>query len=275
MTEGIRPSFTTTDGVRLNYTDEGSGRPVVLVAGHTAPISSWGLLTTTLLATGHRVVGIDRRHTGASDFPDHGRRMARQGTDLHELLTFLGLDHPVVVASSMGCSATWAMIDLFGASGLGGLVLVDQTPKMVNEADWNLGMYDLTWDTLSELVEVFGSPEAETLPRFRRGERVPPAAAMMPILLELLATPYDHSQARPLLRDHAVQDWRDVLPRIDVPTLAIGGRRSEIWPVEHAEYIAKSIPGADLLVCENSGHAPMWSEPDLFNAEVERFIAHV
>ena len=26
----------------------------------------------------------------------------------------------------------------------------------------------------------------------------------------------------PLLFDHCAQDWRDVLPRIDVPTLVIG-----------------------------------------------------
>ncbi|WP_426511702.1 FAD-binding protein [Dactylosporangium sp. McL0621] len=37
------PTFTTGDGVRLHYEDQGHGRPVVLVAGFCAPLESWEL----------------------------------------------------------------------------------------------------------------------------------------------------------------------------------------------------------------------------------------
>ena len=36
------PTVRTTDGVTLSFTDEGQGRPVVLVAGFSAPATSWG-----------------------------------------------------------------------------------------------------------------------------------------------------------------------------------------------------------------------------------------
>ena len=39
----------------------------------------------------------------------------------------------------------------------------------------------------------------------------------------------------PLLHDHAHQDWRDVVARVDVPVLMVAGRQSQFWPCEHAE----------------------------------------
>ena len=36
------PTVRTTDGVTLSFTDEGEGQPVVLVAGFSAPATSWG-----------------------------------------------------------------------------------------------------------------------------------------------------------------------------------------------------------------------------------------
>ena len=267
--------FPTTDGINLNYTDEGDGSPVLLIAGHTAPLSSWTLLKDALVTAGHRAVSLDRRHTGASDFPDAGMRMARQGADIHEFLNGVALDRPILVASSLGVSATLAMIDVFGTSAIGGLVLVDQTPRMINEDGWDLGMYDLTRDTLEEFLPMFGSAEWMTGSRFRRPNTIAPSPAVLPLLIESMQTPYPHDQVRALLRDHALQDWRDVLPRIDVPTLVVGGRHSELWPVEHAEYMAAQIPNAELRVFEGSGHAPMWTEPDAFNETVVAFAAEV
>jgi pimeloyl-ACP methyl ester carboxylesterase len=151
-------------------------------------------------------------------------------------------------------------------------VLVDQTPKMMNEGDWQFGMYDLTWDVLDEFVASFGSPDAQMASRFRRPNALSPAAEAMPLLVEMLGTPYPHDAVRPLLRDHAVQDWRDVVARIDIPALAVGGRHSELWPVEHAEYLASTMKAGRLVILEHSGHAPMFTEPAEFNAAVLGFL---
>lgn len=271
--------FTTSDGVALHHVDRGEGRLVVLIAGHTAPLTSWDLLTDELLATGCRVVAVDRRHTGASDFPDHGLTLARQGQDLHEFMTWLESEDPAafrangvgpcVVASSLGVSATWAMIDQFGTDLVGSLVLVDQTPRMLAADDWEHGLYDLTGETLDEFLAVF--PNAPDEGPFRRPMRAMPAPEAMPIVMALVNTPYDHDLARPLLRDHALADWRSLLPAIDVPALVIGGRHSELWPVEHAVAIADAIPDAKLMILEDSGHTPMLTEPAAFNMAVTAF----
>ena len=102
------PSFTSSDGARLAYTDTtpetgstgstGStgmpgmpGRTVVLVAGYAMPATGWALQQDALLAAGHRVVAFDRRSHGDSDDVLWGQRVARHGADLHELLLHLDL----------------------------------------------------------------------------------------------------------------------------------------------------------------------------------------
>jgi non-heme chloroperoxidase len=70
-------TFRTSDGVRLHHTDDGDGRPVVLIAGFTAPAESWEFQRRALLAEGHRVLALDRRSHDAGTppmralLPDH------------------------------------------------------------------------------------------------------------------------------------------------------------------------------------------------------------
>ena len=63
------PTVTTNDAVTLNYLDEGTGPAVVLIAGYTAPATSWALQGEALVSAGFRAVALDRRSHGASDSP--------------------------------------------------------------------------------------------------------------------------------------------------------------------------------------------------------------
>ena len=69
LPSGRMPTFRTTDDVTLAYTDEGQGRPVVLVHGYTAPATAWVLTVDALLAAGYRAIAFDRRAHGESETP--------------------------------------------------------------------------------------------------------------------------------------------------------------------------------------------------------------
>ena len=153
------PPTTST----LAYTDEGEGRPVVLVHGFTAPASSWALTVDALLDAGYRAITFDRRAHGESESPAHGQRMARHGRDLGELLAHLDLEDAVVVGASMGGNSIWAYVDQFGPARLRGAVIVDQTPKMLNADGWPYGFYGYTRRQRRDHVR-------------RRGSRTPAAA---------------------------------------------------------------------------------------------------
>lgn len=98
-------SFTTRDGVRLSYADQGAGRPVLLLHGFLSSAArNWARLTPALVAAGLRVIAPDCRGHGASDAPTDPAAwpadvMAR---DVLDLAAHLGLKDFDLAGYSMG-----------------------------------------------------------------------------------------------------------------------------------------------------------------------------
>ena len=267
------PTFRTTDDVNLAYTDQGEGRAVVLVHGFTAPASAWALTVDALLARGYRAITLDRRAHGESETPAHGQRMARHGRDIGELLEHLDLEDAVVVGASMGGNSIWAYVDQFGPARLRGAVIVDQTPKMLNADGWALGFYGYDRTNAGTLF-------AEGVPDAGRGRTVDRSAAQMLRLVERLGAPPAFRdptapETLPLLADHALQDWRDVVRRFPLPLLMLAGRQSQVWPCEHAEAAVAGSPRGRALVIEDAGHAISFDQPDRFNEALVQFLAEL
>jgi len=263
------PTITTSDGVRLNYADEGDGAPVVLIAGFCAPLESWELLRSALAEAGYRVIGFDRRSHGGSESPAYGQRLSRHGMDLHEVLTHLDLHDVALIGGSMGGSTIWAYYDLFGPGRLRAVVTIDQTPKMVNDDTWPHGFYDLTPANV-------GTFFAGGIPDTGRGLRADRRAGMTRIVEALGYAPAFADPATPerraLLQNHAEQDWRDVIARMAVPSLFVAGRQSQLWPCEHASAAAATNPLAQVVTLDECGHAANFDQPDRTNAAILEFL---
>jgi pimeloyl-ACP methyl ester carboxylesterase len=275
-------TFTTNDGVELNYRDSGpagAAPPLVLLHG-------WGQTQAMFrhqfadLAGQRRVVTVDQRGHGLSDKPHHGYRIARLARDAQQLLDHLGIDRADVLGWSMGVSVWWSFIDQYGTDRLRRFVAVDQpaavaaVPWLPDQARIDSGaIFDVA--ALLALGESLNGPEGEDAARaFVRsmfsGEPDPAIWAF--IEQEIKSTP-PHAGV-PLLWDHCAQDWRDVLPRVDVPTLVIGCDGSHVDPASQ-RYIAEQIPGARLHVFGKdvaSSHFPFLENPAAFNAVVEEFL---
>jgi pimeloyl-ACP methyl ester carboxylesterase len=250
-----------SDGTRLHVDDEGSGRPVVLIGGYGMAGTAW-TLQRNHLRDRHRVVTIDRRCHGLSDKVAHGQRMARHGKDIADVLDALDLDQVLLVGSSMGSNTVLAYVDLFGTARLRGVVLIDQTPKMVNEDGWQLGFHGLRRDGLDAFVRAFP------------GDLNPFHTLPPPEVLALTASAFSVDDTRDLLRDHAEKDWRDVILRVDVPLLAVAGRHSPVWPWESSAWMAEKAPYGELAILERSGHVPFLEEPASFNALLDKATAY-
>lgn len=262
--------ITSSDGVRLNVSSDGDGPVVVLIAGYTAPAITWVFQVEALVASGYRAVCIDRRSHGESDSPAYGQRVARHGKDIHDVLTELGIDDAVLVGSSMGASAIWAYLDLFGDARVRGVVDVDQTPRMINGDGWEHGFYGLT-DANS------GTLFAQGVPSTGRGLGMEEAMPAVLRLVDRLGPGTDvggtvRPETLPLLRDHVQQDWRDVIARLRVPQLFVAGRHSQVWPCEHAEAAAASNRLARAVVIEDAGHAVHLDEVERFNGTLTAFL---
>jgi pimeloyl-ACP methyl ester carboxylesterase len=117
------------------------------------------------------VLSLDRRGHGLSDRPDSGATMARHGQDLASFLDQLDLTRVVLVGGSMGGNTIWAYVESFGTERIRAIVIVDQTPKMLNDDDWAYGFYDYSAANRDTLF-------AETVPnpgRVSLASKGPPA----------------------------------------------------------------------------------------------------
>lgn len=263
-------AVTTNDGVTLHWTEAGEGPTVLLIAGFTAPATTWVFQVEALVAAGYRAVSLDRRSHGESEAPVHGQRIARHAKDVRDVIEALDLHDIVLVGGSMGASTIWSYIDLFGTDRVRGIVSVDQTPRMINGGDWQNGFYDFT-------DENAGTMFREGIPQTGRG--LAPEQSM-PALMRLLERLGEGSslggeirpETLPLLRDHAQQDWRDVIARVGVPVLMVAGRDSQVWPAEHAAASVADNPLGRSLVLDDCGHVANIDQADAFNAALVDFL---
>ena len=91
-----------TADIELCYTDQGSGRPVVLIHGYPLSGASWEQQTAALLEAGYRVITYDRRGFGASSQPSVGYDYDTFAADCNAVLETLDLTDVALVGFSMG-----------------------------------------------------------------------------------------------------------------------------------------------------------------------------
>lgn len=86
---------------------------------------------------------------------------------------------------------------------------------------------------------------------------------------------FPRKPAAALLVDHCVQDWRDTISRINVPTLVVGAKGSFFNP-KSQEWIASKIPGAKVEIFsaeEGGSHFMFMENAQKFNKIALDFLA--
>lgn len=81
-----------------------------------------------------------------------------------------------------------------------------------------------------------------------------------------------HPQGFRAMARASAEDVRDVLPRVEVPTLLVYGDRDARAPLAVAEALQAGISGSKLVVLPNAGHLCNIEAPDEFNAAVRSFL---
>jgi len=96
------PKFTTSDGLSLHYEDEGSGLPILCLAGLTRTTRDFDYVTPHL--AGNRLIKMDYRGRGQSDFAKDWSTytLPIECRDVLELLDHLGLDAVSILGTSRG-----------------------------------------------------------------------------------------------------------------------------------------------------------------------------
>jgi non-heme chloroperoxidase len=245
---------TTSDGVNLYYLEAGSGKPILMIPGWSQTAEQFKYQLSGL-SDRYRVIAVDMRGHGESDKPDFGYKISRLAKDTHDLIQALDLDEVNILGHSMGSSVIWNYYDMYGPERLSRLLLIDQMPMITSNPAWseeeriNSGAI-FNPQSLYETINALAGPDGVETTKGFIGNMLTKSAPQEEkdwIIERNLRMPRQH--AATLLYNHSTQDWRDLIPRLELPTLVVGGRVSTV-PWQSQAWIAEQIPGARLEIFE-------------------------
>jgi len=254
--------FMTSDGITINYHDQGTGQPVVLVTGFGGYQEIWKLQVKYLLAMNCRVITFDHRNHGRSQQTDQGLTIQRLTTDMAELIAYLQLQKPILIGHSMGPSICYSYISRY--QNVKAVMAIDQSPKMLNDSTWPYGFEDITLDNF---VEKISTPNGihETLHGL--DNRV--AFDLNSIRSQF---PFQRKDSLPLLFDHLQKDWRQTLLETTVPVTLVVARQSPYFDCKFAGEISENNSQISKVILDNCGHDIMAEIPETFDQILRHFI---
>jgi non-heme chloroperoxidase len=274
-----RRAFLTLDGVQLSYIRQGRGRPIVLLHGLSQCAEEFKHQIGPLSAQ-YDVIAVDQRSHGESQKVSYGLKISRLARDLYELLTDLDLNEVVLLGHSMGSSVIWCYIDLFGPQRLSKIILVDQSPFLTSDPNWTQQELEdsgaiFTAKQVVDTVAALRSKEAEQVVRqIIDGMVTQHATPEMKEWIVQCSLKMPRDLAGTLAYNHWHMDWRDLIPRINLPTLIVSGRVS-IIPWKSQERIHHQIKGSQFEVFEETEggqHFMFIENPEKFNRTIIKYL---
>lgn len=241
-----REGHVAHDGARIWYAAYGSGSPVILLHGGLGHAGNWGHQVPALVEAGHRAVVIDSRGHGRSTRDGRPYSYELMASDVLAVMDDLGLDRAAFAGWSDGaCTA---------------LVLADRAPQRVTGVFFFACNMDPSGTRdLDESNPLLGRC-------FGRHRQDYAALSSTPDGFQEFVAAVSAMQATE--PDYAAAD----LARITTPVLLVQGEDDEFIKREHAEYLARSIPGADLVILPGVSHFAPLQCPALFNRTLLRFL---
>jgi pimeloyl-ACP methyl ester carboxylesterase len=251
--------------VKLYYTEQGQGLPVVLLHGYPFSGVIWQTQQQNL-SDHYRVIAPDLRGHGQSPAPEGVYEMETSARDVLALLDSLGVEKAAIMGHSMGGYVTlalWRLVpERFVALGL-----ID-SQAMPDSDDTRASRYKT-----AEKVYVDGSKvvaDAMTLRLFAPNTPEDEPAVEQVRTLILNTRP---SGIIGTLKGMAARpDSTDLLPQINVPVLVLTGDKDQIITPQKAEKMATAIPSATLATIENAGHMPMLEQPQATTMAIRNFL---
>lgn len=289
-------TFLAKDGVELKYVDIGEGQPMVYVYGFGSSIESQAPFIEAMQDKG-RIIVFDQRAFGMS--PAAGELGVHQSArDAKAIIEYLGLKDVVLYGYSMGAAICFSFVRQFGTAGLSKIILGDMSPKLINEGDWKLGLYQgwYTREMFEEDLRLIHSdykrfalilsegllyPKNPEDPRDFTGTPDEIRARLLERRNDLIAQVLlkgmvdiseEHIEANYYYWETmAGADFRDVLPKIDVPTALLYADPGSGYCPATAEYIGSQVPDIRLFPMYGCTHMAASESPNQWRGTVAKF----
>ncbi len=249
LPEGGEDGYVEREGARIWYAAYGVGRPVFLLHGGLGHSGNWGKQVPALVESGYRAVVIDSRGHGRSTRDERPYSYELMAGDVLAVMDDLGLEQAGFVGWSDGaCTA---------------LILADREPARA------AGVFYFACN-----MDPSGAREDfEFTPILQRC-----VSRHKQDYARLSATPAafdEFSEAVGLMQRTQPNYTAQDLGRIMVPVAIVQSEHDEFIKREHAEYLARSIPGAEFVLLPGVSHFAPLQRPAEFNGALLAFLARV
>ncbi|HWO96154.1 MAG TPA: alpha/beta hydrolase [Bacillus sp. (in: firmicutes)] len=138
------PFFMTDDDVNIYYRVKGEGTPIIFIHGWLSNHKFFFRQEQSLSAK-LKIVTFDLRDHGKSGRGKNDLTLHRFALDVKQLMEHLDLRDAVIFGWSMGASVFFEYVKSFGTSRLSKACIIDMSPKLINEEDWDMGLYHGTY----------------------------------------------------------------------------------------------------------------------------------
>lgn len=246
------------DGLNINYTDTGSGTPVLLLHGWGSSCNVYkGIINT--LSSRCRLVAPDFPGCGGSDIMKEPWDLDKYCDFVLKFMKATGLENPIMIGHSHGGRVTLYMT----AKGMvtpEKIVLLDAA-GIVPKKSFKQKFRTKSFKIIKKLLSL------PVIKNFSAG------------LLDKARKHYgsaDYNAAPEVLRHTLVSlvntDIREFLPNIKCPSLLIWGENDTATPLADAKIIESLIPDSGLCVIKGTGHFSFCEKPYEANAIINSFI---
>lgn len=269
--------FITSDGTRIHYLDTEKGE-TILIFPHGYGGNAEGFREQfKQMPAKFRCIAFDQRGYGESPLTESAS-LQQSARDMHELIEYLKLKYVIVVGYSMGAAVLFAYVEQYGCEYLEKAVIGDMTPKLLNDEDWKLGLYQgwFTEDDVKLDTAFLSAEETEARSYYFMEQIVLKHTAeeertyINPIenpdeykewknnlnIIEGMLV-FDEKQVaanRYYMKSMAESDFREVLPRITVPALLVYAAPGSIYNEATGRYVESRIPDTSFLLIEDATH---------------------
>ena len=257
------------NNITLNYEQQGSGEPLVLIPFLTAEHACYAFQVADY-AKHFTCISVDLRGTGESDKPAAAYSTEDLADDVAAFMQALDIPRAHVTGLSLG-----------GATGMWLAVKYPQRVKSLSvHSSWT--KTDLFIKTVLEGWQVnakaLGSVPAMVIQSIFPWCLMPDLYAEKPEYLQSLC---DFVRSRPeqsvadfLLQSNAViaHDVEKQLSRITAPTQITFGTHDLITSKRFAKPLTESIRNSELLIFDQCSHAPNFEKIDEFNQRTLAFL---
>lgn len=259
-----------SDGGILTFTDAGEGRVILLLHG-VCMSRAFFERNVIPLAQRYRVIAVDFRSHGDSPRSEGGHTVSQYARDVHALLEHLQLTDVTAVGWSMGNFVLWDYLRQFGQRRLASAVNVSQGPSDLTQPDWPFGIGDIPQlhGFIAELQDDFREFFVGYVPTMFKN-------ALQPEQLTRFVDSICKVGANAgtlIFLDQTLRDYRSQIPEFSTPHLLVWGRDEKAMKLGAKDYLVEHLPDAELIVFENSGHCPMWEEPERFHDVIDEWIS--